>query len=161
MRRSPEKHDTLPSQFAERAVKGYQNEAFRLCKGCQVGIRPLLRGKLDRRGKFPKLILDSIRVPLGIEGDARVTKELIVDFPSLPLGLDLILHYDRVGKQAKKAQLGQAAKHYGFALESTKDEWIRHQSSGESVASVIVCPDRHIGFLAESKMHRNWSNIVR
>jgi hypothetical protein len=24
----------------------------------------------------------------------------------------------------------------------------------------MVCPDHHIGFLSESKMHRNWSNMA-
>ena len=80
----------------------------------------MLRRKLGGGSKRSKLALDGVRIPFGIEGNVRVVTELIVDFPSFTLGLDFILHYGRLCKQAKEAQLGQTAEARGLAGESVK-----------------------------------------
>src|ERR1035441_6034896 len=69
--------------------------------------------------------------------------------------------FSNLGSMTGVKRLGFARWVIGFGMPEANGFGILHQRQRSECCFAIVCPDRHIGFLAESKMHRNWSNVVR
>ena len=95
--------------IAQRMIKGYKAQPGGLSKCGEIGVGPILRGRMGRPGQCPELCFKSDRLVQKL--DSFILEPAVISLPSFQLTSYLVgAHYGHRTQKPKQPELGEAAK---------------------------------------------------